>query len=301
MQNFSFFRRSLLAVTLLFFISCEPDVPRDIAADSVISAETRERVDLLLAEMTLEEKVGQMTQITLDVIGKGDDVFGSYEPFELDPEMMREAFQTYHIGSVMNSTNNRARTPEFWNEVIVELQDYVMEHHRLDIPLIYGIDMIHGASYIDGATLFPQQIGMAATWNPELVRRSGEITAYETRATGLTWTFSPVVDLGVDPRWPRHWETFGEDPYLASVLAHELIKGYEGEDNDIGSPYHIASCPKHVFGYSHTLSGRDRTPAWIPESQLREYHLPPVKAAIDAGALNVMMNSGEINGIPFHA
>ena len=300
-QKISLFCRSLPVIIILFLFSCGTDVPQTGAPESAITAETREKVDRLVAEMTLEEKVGQMTQITLDVIGKGDDVFGSYEPFELDPDMMKEAFQTYHIGSVLNTTNNRARTPEFWNDLIVELQDYVMEHHRLDIPLIYGIDMIHGASYVDGATLFPQQIGMAATWNPELVRRAGEITAYETRATGLTWTFSPVVDLGVDPRWPRHWETFGEDPHLASVLSYELIKGYEGEDNDIGSPYHIASCPKHVFGYSHTLSGRDRTPAWIPESQLREYHLPPVKAAMDAGALNVMMNSGEINGIPFHA
>lgn len=300
-QNFSLLYRCLLVITILFLISCESDEQQNSAADSSIIAETREKVDRLVAEMTLEEKVGQMTQITLDVLGKGDDVFGSYEPFELDPEMMKEAFQTYHIGSVMNSTNNRARTPEFWNEVIAELQDYATEHHRLDIPLIYGIDMIHGASYIDGATLFPQQIGMAATWNPELVRRAGEITAYETRATGLAWTFSPVVDLGIDPRWPRFWETFGEDPHLASVLGHELIKGYEGEDNDIGHPHHIASCPKHLLGYSQTLSGRDRTPAWIPESQLREYHLPPVRAAIEAGALNVMLSSGEINGVPFHS
>jgi beta-glucosidase len=298
-----------LILVLLLSVSCgnaneltaQPEVPRDDHPRSAISAETRERVERMVAEMTLEEKVGQMTQITLDVVGKGDDVFGSYEPFELDPVMMDSAFRQFHIGSVLNTSNNRARTPEFWNKIISELQDYVTEHSRFDIPLIYGVDMIHGASYVDGATLFPQQIGMAATWNPAMVRRAGEITAYETRAVGVPWTFSPVVDLGVDPRWPRHWETFGEDPYLASVLSHELIKGYEGEDNDIGSPYHIASCPKHVFGYSHTLSGRDRTPAWIPESQLREYHLPPVRAAIDAGALNVMMNSGEINGIPFHA
>lgn len=153
----------------------------------------------MVAEMTLEEKVGQMTQITLDVVGKGDDVFGSYEPFELDPVMMDSAFRQFHIGSVLNTSNNRARTPEFWNKIISELQDYVMEHSRFDIPLIYGVDMIHGASYVDGATLFPQQIGMAATWNPALVRRAGEITAYETRAVGVLWTFSPVVDLGVNP------------------------------------------------------------------------------------------------------
>jgi beta-glucosidase len=277
------------------------DVPPAEAETRHMDEEIRDRVDRLLADMTLEEKVGQMTQITLDVLGKGDDVFTSHEPFELDPAMLEKAFQQYHVGSVMNTTNNRARTPEFFNRLIKELQDYAMEHSRHDIPIIFGIDMIHGASYVDGATLFPQQIGMAATWNPALVRRAAEITAYETRAAGLPWTFSPVLDLGVDPRWPRQWETFGEDPHLAAVMGHEMVKGYEGEHNDIGSPYRISTSLKHLLGYSHTLSGRDRTPAWIPESQLREYHLPPVRAGINAGALNVMLNSGEINGIPFHA
>ncbi|MFU8859461.1 MAG: glycoside hydrolase family 3 N-terminal domain-containing protein [Cyclonatronaceae bacterium] len=288
-----------LGVQFLYSPSANPPV---LEIETRLSdEEIRDKADRLLDQMTLEEKVGQMTQITLDVLGKGDDVFTSHEPFELDPAMMELAFQKYHIGSVMNTTNNRARTPEFFNRLIAELQDYAIEHSRLDIPIIFGIDMIHGASYVDGATLFPQQIGMAATWNPGLVRRAAEITAYETRAAGLPWTFSPVLDLGVDPRWPRQWETFGEDPHLASVLAHEMIKGYEGEDNDIGNPYHIATSLKHLLGYSHTLSGRDRTPAWIPESQLREYHLPPVRAGINAGALNVMLNSGEINGIPFHS
>jgi beta-glucosidase len=279
--------------------SAEPKAPEKYTRPT--TEEIEEKVNRLLAGMTLEEKVGQMTQITLDVLGKGDDVFSSHEPFELDPVMMEKAFQKYHIGSVMNTTNNRARTPEFFNKLIAELQDYAIEHSRLDIPIIFGIDMIHGASYVDGATLFPQQIGMAATWNPGLVRRAAEITAYETRAAGLPWTFSPVLDLGVDPRWPRQWETFGEDPHLASVMAHEMVKGYEGEDNAIGNPYQIATSLKHLLGYSHTLSGRDRTPAWIPESQLREYHLPPVRAGINAGALNVMLNSGEINGIPVHS
>ncbi len=322
-RSMQFLNKTMLVLALFLIASCGSAMNQTAADDgngedaaagteqaahdqaeteSVISAETREKVDGLIAEMTLEEKVGQMTQITLDVLGKGEDVYSSYEPFELDPEMMEKAFRTYQVGSVLNTANNRARTPEFWNELLSEIQGYAIEESGQDIPVIYGLDMIHGASYVDGATLFPQQIGMAATWNPELVRRAGEITAYETRATGVAWTFSPVLDLGVDPRWPRHWETFGEDPYLSEVLGYELVKGYEGEDNDIGNPYQIASCPKHFLGYSHTLSGRDRSPAWIPESQLREYHVPPFEGGgIDAGALTVMLNSGEINGIPFHS
>ncbi|MFN2373657.1 MAG: glycoside hydrolase family 3 protein, partial [Cyclonatronaceae bacterium] len=308
-MNFSALSSYVISIILVLLLtvtsgnvrehSSEPGAPEKYARPA--TTEIQEKVNRLLADMTLEEKVGQMTQITLDVLGKGDNVSSSHEPFELDPVMMELAFQKYHVGSVMNTTNNRARTPEFFNKLIAGLQDYAIEHSRLDIPIIFGIDMIHGASYVDGATLFPQQIGMAATWNPGLVRRAAEITAYETRAAGLPWTFSPVLDLGVDPRWPRHWETFGEDPYLASVMGHEMVKGYEGEDNDIGNPYHIATSLKHLLGYSHTLSGRDRTPAWIPESQLREYHVPPVRAGINAGALNVMLNSGEINGIPFHS
>ncbi|MFU8860764.1 MAG: glycoside hydrolase family 3 N-terminal domain-containing protein [Cyclonatronaceae bacterium] len=258
-----------------------------------------ETIERLIREMTLEEKVGQMTQITLDVLGEGENVRSSFEPFRIDPEMMSKAFIEYHVGSVLNTANNRARTPEVWNNIIKEIQDYAIEHSRFDIPVIYGLDMIHGASYVAGATLFPQQVGMAATWNPELVKRAGEITAYETRAIGVAWTFSPVLDLGVDPRWPRHWETFGEDPYLASVLGHAIVTGYQGPG--IGSPYHIAACLKHYLGYSHTLSGRDRSPAWIPESQLREYHVPSFQAGLEAGSMTVMLNSGEINGIPVHA
>jgi beta-glucosidase len=142
---------------------------------------------------------------------------------------------------------------------------------------------------------------MAATWNPQLLVKAGEITAYETRAAGVPWTFSPVLDLGVDPRWPRQWETFGEDPYLVSEMGKHLIKGLQGSENEISSPIHISACLKHYLGYSQTLSGKDRTPAWIPENKLREYHLPSFKAAVEAGAMTVMVNSGEINGLPVHA
>lgn len=254
----------------------------------------------LLSKMTLEEKVGQMTQITLDVLMRGKDSLSSYEPLEFDTAMLRKAFVTYNIGSVLNTANNRARNPAEWNKIVSTIQDYIKDNSRLDIPVIYGLDMIHGASYVDGATFFPQQIGMAATWNPELVTRAGEITAYETRATGVAWTFSPVLDLGVDPRWPRQWETFGEDPLMASIMGAAIVKGYQGADNKLDDPFRIHACIKHYLGYSHTLSGKDRSPAWIPENKLREYHLPSFAAGVKAGSLTVMVNSGEINGIPVH-
>ena len=264
-------------------------------------SETEAKVADLVKAMTLEEKVGQMTQITLDVLTKGDNAFMSYEPVELDPETMKAAFVKYQVGSILNTANNRARNTEFWNNLVNSIQSYAMENSRLKIPMLYGLDMIHGASYVDGATLFPQQIGMAATWNPELLVKAGEITAYETRAVGVPWTFSPVLDLGVDPRWPRQWETFGEDPYLASEMGKHLIRGLQGPDNDFANPLFVAACLKHYLGYSQTLSGKDRSPAWIPENKLREYHVPSFKAGIEAGAMTVMVNSGEINGLPVHA
>ena len=172
---------------------------------------------------------------------------------------------------------------------------------RLKIPVIYGIDAIHGATYTAGATFFPQEIGQAATWNRELVRRGAEISAYETRASGIPWSFSPVLDLGRDPRFPRMWETMGEDPYLAGQLGVEIINGYEGVDNNVDDPTHVAACLKHFLGYSVPKSGKDRTPAYIPEIELRERHLVTFEAAIKAGAHSVMINSGLINGEPVHA
>jgi len=255
----------------------------------------------LLAKMTLEEKVGQMAQVTLDVITEGENVYVSDEPLELDMKLVREAILTYKVGSILNTANNRARTTEKWNQIISQIQDVAINESRLGIPVIYGIDAIHGATYTAGATFFPQQIGMAATWNKQLTRRAAEITAYETRASGIPWNFSPVLDLGRDPRFPRMWETFGEDVYLASEMGRQMIKGYEGESGNVGDPKHVAATLKHFLGYSVPYSGKDRTPAFIPEIELRERHLPTFKAAIDEGVHAVMINSGIINGTPVHA
>ncbi|HPG33551.1 MAG: glycoside hydrolase family 3 C-terminal domain-containing protein [Lentimicrobiaceae bacterium] len=259
------------------------------------------KVEALLQKMSVEEKVGQMMQVTLDVLTYGENPQSSYEPVMLDTAMLHKAFAQYHIGSVLNTANNSARDPQQWNRLIGQIQDYCIKESPNKIPVIYGLDMIHGASYAVGATLFPQQTGLAATWNTEHAKIAGEITAYETKATGASWIFSPVMDLGVDPRWPRFWETFGEDPYLAAITGKAFITGAQGANNTIGASNHVATCLKHFMGYSQPRTGKDRTPALIPSNMLREYHLVPFKKAIDAGALTVMINSSVINGLPAHA
>ncbi|KQC34585.1 glycoside hydrolase family 3 [Nonlabens sp. YIK11] len=256
----------------------------------------------LIEKMTIEEKVGQMAQITLDVITKGKNEMESDEPLELDPALVKKAIVDYKIGSVLNTANNRARTRDKWHEVIGQLQQVAKEDTRLKIPILYGIDAIHGTTYTAGATFFPQQIGLAATWNPEIAKTAAEITAYETRASGIPWNFSPVLDLGRDPRFPRIWESFGEDPYLASVFGEKMVMGYEGNKSSTAiDKFHVSSCLKHFLGYSVPTNGKDRTPAIISNIQLEELHIPPFQRAIEAGASSIMINSGIINGVPVHA
>jgi len=258
-------------------------------------------MEKLLKKMTLEEKVGQMAQVTIDVLTVGDSPFDTSEPLTLDDKTLRKGIIDYKIGSVLNTANNKARTREKWHYIVSTIQEMALKETRLGIPVLYGVDAIHGTTYTADATFFPQQIGMAATWNRDLVRKGGEITAYETRASSIPWTFSPVLDLGRDARWPRIWETFGEDVYLNSQMGIELVKGYEGAENEVGEPVNVASCLKHYLGYGTPSSGKDRTPALIPDIELRERHLPPFRAAVDAGAHSVMVNSGLINGVPVHA
>ena len=250
-----------------------------------------QKVEALLKQMTLQEKVGQMTQLTIAMIATGSD-----QNLKIDPEKLEKAIGKYGVGSILNVAD-QAFTADRWHEIIAQIQAAAGKT-RLRIPVIYGIDSIHGANYVQGATLFPQEIGMAATWNPELMERAAEITAMETRAAGIPWSFSPVLDLGRQPLWPRFWETFGEDPYVAQVMGVAFVRGLEG--TDVSSQDRVASSLKHYMGYSFPLTGRDRTPAWIPENYLREYFLPSFAASIKAGARTVMINSGEINGVPGH-
>ena len=250
-----------------------------------------QEVAALLAKMTTEEKIGQMTQLEIGMITKGDG-----DNIQIDPEKLEKAVVKYGSGSILN-VKDQALTVDKWHEIIGAIQTAI-QRTRLKIPVIYGIDSIHGAGYVQGSTLFPQEIGMAATWNPVLMQQGSEITAAETRAAGIPWTFSPVLDLGRQPLWPRFWETFGEDPYLAKVMGVAFVRGIEGDD--VSSSRSVASSLKHYVGYSFPLTGRDRTPAWIPENYMREYFLPPFAAAVKAGARTIMVNSAEVNGVPGH-
>lgn len=261
----------------------------------------KSKIKEFIANMTLEEKVGQMAQITFDVVCKGESRFVSTEPIEIDEAKLNDALVKYKIGSILNTANNKGLTREAWFSYISKIQEVSLKSNRLSIPCLYGIDAIHGVTYTLGSTMFPQQIAQAASFNRDLVRKAAEITAYETRASSIPWNFSPVLDLGADPRFPRQWETFGEDPFLVSELGYQVIKGYEGDKNLVADPNKVSSCLKHFLGYSVPQSGKDRTPAYISEQALREYHLPSFKAAIDAGAHSVMINSGLINGVPVHA
>jgi beta-glucosidase len=251
----------------------------------------------LIADMSIEEKVGQMTQLNLDVISVGE-VYNLKEPHELDKEKLRHALVDKHTGSILN-VGGHAYSLEHWQEIITEIQKVATTKTRQRIPIIYGIDAIHGANYILEGTLFPQPLAQAATWNPEQVKRCAEITAYETRASGVPWNFSPVLDLGRQPLWSRMFETYGEDVTLAKVMGNACIEGYQGKD--ASDPERVSACMKHFLGYSWSFSGKDRTPVYMHERQLRQYFLPTFEAAIDQGALSVMINSGELNGIPVHA
>jgi len=283
--------KKLFFVTLLLFTAIYTNAQHIKPANDI-----DKKVDALLAKMTLDEKIGQMTQVTLDVVLKTSDG-KAIQPEQIDADKIDNALLKYHVGSILN-VSGAAYTREHWYKIISDIQQEAAQS-RLKIPVLYGIDAMHGQNYVQGSTLFPQEIGMAATFNPELAQREGAITAYETRASYIPWDFSPVLDLGRNALWPRIYETFGEDPYLAKTMGASVIKGYQG--NDVSSKYNVAACMKHYLGYSFPLDGKDRTPAWIPDRYMREYFLPTFAAAVKAGAMSVMVNSSEINGVPVHS
>ncbi len=283
-------KSSALIFILFLAIALKPiDPPKK-------SEEIDQRVKDLLAKMTLEEKVGQMTQVTLQVVSKVQGTRNQMH--QLDDAKLEEAIKKYHVGSILN-VYDVAHSIEYWHEIINKIQNIATKETRLGIPVLYGIDAIHGTTYTKGGTLFPQAISMAATWNTDLEKEAGKITAYETRASGIPWNFYPVMDIGRQPLWPRLWETFGEDVYLASQMGKAYIEGAQG--NDLSQPDKIATCLKHYVGYSFPINGLDRTPAWISERMLREYFLPTFEAGIKAGSPTIMVNSAEVDGIPGHA
>ena len=263
-----------------------------IPSDPVIEA----NIQQWLKKMTLEEKIGQMCEITIDVV---TDFEKSRDGFTLSEAMLDTVIGKYKVGSLLNVPLSVAQKKEVWAKAIRQIQEKSIK--EIGIPCIYGVDEIHGTTYTLDGTLFPQGVNMGATFNRTLVRRGAEISAYETKASCVPWTYAPVVDLGRDPRWPRMWENYGEDAYLNTVMGVEAVLGFQGSDpNHIGR-YNVAACVKHYMGYGVPVSGKDRTPSAIPRSELREKHFAPYLAAIRAGALSVMVNSAVDNGMPFHA
>jgi len=248
------------------------------------------KVDALLKKMTLEEKVGQMTQVTLGVICSPQDGV-------LDTALLRKAIVDYKVGSVLNVTGH-ALSVDQWHTVITQIQDEE-KNTRLNIPCIYGLDGIHGQTYTLNATLFPQSIAMAATRNADLVKQAAKVTAMELRASGVRWNFAPVLDCGRQPLWSRFPETYGEDVLIGKTLGMAAIAGYE--EDGLKNITAVASCMKHYLGYSASRTGKDRTPIYMPDIEMREYYLPQFREAVKGGATTLMVNSGEINGTPVHA
>ena len=260
--------------------SVEPAVPADKDIES--------RIEKLLKRMTLEEKVGQMTQLNATVVADGVNIT------PVGDSLLR----TYKVGSVLNAPGDVAKTPQDYCKFISELNEISLQ--TTGIPCLYGLDHIHGTSYVAGGILFPQEINIAATFNREHAYNMGKVTAYESRAADVPWTFSPTMDLGRNPEWSRMWESFGEDTYVNAQMAVAEVRGMQGDDPNHVGPYNIAACAKHFMGYGVPVTGQDRTPSSIAASELREKHFEPFKEALKAGALSLMVNSSSNNGVPFH-
>ena len=318
--------------------SAQPAIPRDAALEA--------KVEKTLARMTLDEKIGQMLELNLDVMGKMTvenaqvdrekvrsvlqqygrsdaevkemlkmtdqeiiDKLGAFpvdiykgdtkRVWQLNETMLDTLISKWKVGSILNAPGTRAPSVDQWQKWIRLIQEKSMKY--LGIPDIYGLDHNHGVTYTAGGTLFPQPINMGATFNTELVFKGAEITAYESRAANCPWVYNPVVDLSRDPRWPRVYESFGEDAIVNAKMVAAEIRGYQGDDNNHIDRFHVGTSTKHYFAYGAPWTGKDRTPAYLSPQMIREKYFEPFKAAALAGTLTMMVNSASINGVPVHA
>jgi len=281
------FARSFLAASLVLLV---------LTLGAPAQDDVDARIESLLERMTIEEKAGQMTQLNISVIIDGEELPG--DPFTINEDKLRTIVSDYGVGSLFGVWHG-ALSVERWRDLVERIQEVATEQTRLGIPVVFADDSVHGANYLLGGTIVPHNLNVAATWNPDLAKRLGEITAIETRAKATHWTFAPVCDVTRAPEWSRVFETFGEDPLLAGVMASAMIRGLQGEDMSSGT--RVAATGKHFLGYSSPRSGRDRTPVYMGIPQLYGTHLPPFVDAIEAGVATLMINSGEINGSPVHA
>ena len=316
----------------------KPAIPRDAALEA--------KIEKTLAKMTLDEKIGQMLELNLDVMGKMTvenakvdrekvrsvlqqygrpdsevkavlkmtdqeiiDKLGGFpvdiyqgetkRVWKLNETMLDTLISKWKVGSILNAPGTRASSVAQWQEWIQLIQKKSMKY--LGIPDIYGLDHNHGVTYTQGGTLFPQPINLGASFNTDLARVGAEITAYESRAANCPWVYNPVVDLSRDPRWPRVYESFGEDAILNSKMVVAEIKGYQGDDPNHIDQYHVGTSTKHYFAYGAPWTGKDRTPAYLSPQMIREKYFEPFKQAALAGTLTMMVNSASINGVPVHA
>ena len=275
--------------------SLKPAIPRDEKIEA--------KIEKTLAKMNLDEKIGQMLELNLDVMGKmaiENNSEGTPTPvWKLNEAMLDTCISKWKVGSILNSPGTRAHTVEQWQKWIRLIQEKSMKY--LGIPDIYGLDQNHGVTYTQGGILFPQPINLAASFNTELAKTGAEITAYESRAANCPWVYNPVVDLSRDARWPRVWESFGEDAIVNAKMVVAEIQGYQGDDPNHIDRFHVGTCTKHYFAYGAPWTGKDRTPAYVSPQMLREKYFEPFKQAALAGSLTMMVNSASINGVPVHA
>ena len=318
--------------------SVTPAIPRD--------AKLEAKIEKTLKKMTLDEKIGQMLELNLDVMGKmtienakvdrekvrsvmqqygrpeGEteamlkmtdqeiiDKLGGFpvdiysgdtkRVWKLNETMLDTLISKWKVGSILNAPGTRAPSVDQWQEWIKLIQEKSMKY--IGIPDIYGLDHNHGVTYTQGGTLFPQPINLGASFNTDLAFIGAEITAYESRAANCPWVYNPVVDLSRDPRWPRVYESFGEDAILNSKMVVAEIKGYQGDDPNHIDRFHVGTSTKHYFAYGAPWTGKDRTPAYLSPQMIREKYFEPFKAAALAGTLTMMVNSASVNGVPVHA
>ncbi|NOR29441.1 MAG: beta-glucosidase [Lutibacter sp.] len=288
---------SIIIISILIW-SCTTSNKSNISMKpNIEEIQTEKKVTTLLAKMTLREKAGQMLNIGLPTVLTGD-YWDEREKAVFDAERFKKYIIDLNVGSIHNTPGYLADNKE-WYRIVKTIQDSAIKKSRLGIPVLYGIDNIHGANYVAGSVMFPHQIAMAATWNPELTEMSAKITSYESKSASLPWNFNPNADIAMSPLWGRISESFGEDPYLVSEMTNAYVRG--SQQNELGNKENSAVCLKHFLGYGAGRNGKDRANAIIPENNLREYFLPPFEKAIAEGAKGVMISSNAVNGIPCHS
>lgn len=292
-------KQTIVLMIFIAFVGCNMRPENDLKSMGS-EKEQLENIELkvteLLSKMTLKEKAGQMVNIGLPAILEGD-YWDVREKAVFDKERFEKMIVEYGVGSIHNTPGFLASREE-WHQIIKTIQDASIQKTSLGIPVLYGIDNIHGANYVKGSVMFPHQIAQAATWNTALIKKVGAITSYESRSASLPWNFNPNLDVAMNPLWGRIGESFGEDPYLISQMGKAYVDGSQGMG--LGNNGSTAVCLKHFIGYGSGKNGKDRANALIPENSLRQYFLPPFKAAIDQGAMGLMISSNAVNGIPCH-